>query len=166
MSTDTLERPVDLRRFAGRFPTGVAVITTRDTHGKCHGITMSALTSLSLDPPLFLICLNNTSKTLGAIKSSGRLCINFLSAEQIDVSKTFASKDDDKFREVRHTLGELGSPVIDGAVANGECIVETSHEGGDHTIVIARVVRTLVNPGEPLVYHAGKFTSLATCEPA
>jgi flavin reductase (DIM6/NTAB) family NADH-FMN oxidoreductase RutF len=144
----------------------VAVVTTREADGSCQGITMSALTSLSLDPPLFLICLNNTSKTLGAIKNSGRLCINFLAAQQIEVSKIFASKDDDKFRQVRYTLGELGSPLIEGAVANGECTVETSHEGGDHTIVIARVVRTVVNPGAPLVYHAGKFTSLAACVPA
>lgn len=161
MSEATLSNPVDLRGFAGRFPTGVAVITTRDAQGKCHGITMSALTSLSMDPPLFLICLNNTSKTLAAIHSSDRLCINFLSAKQIEVCKIFASKSDDKFSTVPFTMGELDTPMIDDAVAHAECTVQTCHDGGDHTIVIARVDTTVINDAEPLVYHAGKFTALA-----
>jgi flavin reductase len=157
---------VDLRKFAGQFPTGVAVVTTREPDGKCHGITISALTSLSLDPPLFLICLSKASNTLAAINNSGHFCINILASDQVSISRTFASKSDDKFRDVQYTLGLLGSPLIDGATAHGECQVEASHEAGDHVIVIARLARTAVADAEPLVYHAGKFTALAQCEPA
>jgi len=161
MSTNQIESEVDLRQFAGQFPTGVAVITTADKHGKLHGITMSAVTSLSLSPPLFLICLNNTSNTLTAIKESRHFGINFLSSDQTEVCKIFASKADNKFRNVAHTLGEVGSPLIDGALAHGECVVHSTVGEGDHTIVVARLVRTTVRDLQPLVYHAGQFTALA-----
>jgi flavin reductase (DIM6/NTAB) family NADH-FMN oxidoreductase RutF len=161
MLTEVLGTPsVDLRRFAGQFPTGVAVITTCDTDGKCTGITMSAVTSLSLDPPLFLICLDNKSQTLNAISSSGHFCINFLSDRQAHISKIFATKGEDKFRDVDYTLGVTGSPLIKGVVAHGECQAETSHQGGDHTILIARVVHTATYDGKPLVYHGGKYATL------
>jgi flavin reductase (DIM6/NTAB) family NADH-FMN oxidoreductase RutF len=149
-----------MRRFAGRFTTGVAVVTTRDAEGKCHGITMNAVTSLSLNPPLYIVCLSTSSNTLRGIQSTGRLAINFLASEQQELSNTFASKSDDKFRNVSYELGEHGSPLIQGAVAQGECIVEKYHEGGDHTIVVARVLRTEVNDTDPLLYHAGKLISL------
>jgi flavin reductase (DIM6/NTAB) family NADH-FMN oxidoreductase RutF len=166
MDTSTTHSTVDLRRFAGRFPTGVAVITTRDDNGKCHGITMSAVTSLSLAPPLFLICLNNTSNTLAAIKRSGHFCINFLAAEQTGVCKIFASKSEEKFQNVEHTIGSIGSPLIDGATAQGECVVENTLAEGDHTIVIGRLERTHVHDREPLVYYGGQFTALAALESA
>ncbi|TPQ37983.1 MULTISPECIES: flavin reductase family protein [Cupriavidus] len=160
MTTAQIEHGVDLRGFAGQFPTGVAVITTADNGGKLHGITMSAVTSLSLAPPLFLICLNNTSNTLTAIKESGHFGINFLSSEQTDVCKVFASKAENKFHNVPHTFGEVGSPLIDGALAHGECLVQSTVGEGDHTIVVALLVRTQVRDLKPLVYHAGRFTAL------
>lgn len=162
MNTTQTEGGVDLRKFAGQFPTGVAVITTTGSDGKLHGITMSAVTSLSLAPPLFLICLNNTSNTLMAIKESGHFGINFLSSGQTDVCKVFASKAENKFQDVPHSFGEVGSPLIDGALAHGECLVHSTVGEGDHTIVVARLVRTDVHDLEPLVYHAGKLTALAS----
>jgi flavin reductase len=162
MLTQPLTSPtVDLRGFAGRFPTGVAVISARNVDGRCTGITMNAVTSLSLDPPLFLICLNSNSKTLEVIERTGHFCINFLSDLQVDISKAFASRSDDKFRNVEYTPGFTGSPLIKGAVAHGECEVETRHKGGDHTILIARVVHTATHEGQPLVYHGGRYASLS-----
>ncbi|TDF62298.1 flavin reductase family protein [Cupriavidus sp. L7L] len=166
MDTPPNTNTVDLRRFAGRFPTGVAVITTRDSEGKSHGITMSAVTSLSLAPPLFLICLNNSSNTLGAITLSGHFCINFLASEQTDICKIFASKSEEKFQNVRHTIGAVGSPLIDGALAQGECIVKNTISEGDHTIVVGRLERTHVHDKEPLVYYGGQLTALAELEAA
>ena len=152
--------PVELRAFAGRFPTGVAVITARDRAGRCFGGTVNALMSVSLEPPLFLVSLGHGSKTLAAIVESGCLCINLLSDRQTEVSRVFASKDSDKFRAVAYTIGASG-PLIDGAVAQAECQVQATYEGGDHTMIVARVVRTEQHDADPLVYHRGAFTALA-----
>jgi flavin reductase (DIM6/NTAB) family NADH-FMN oxidoreductase RutF len=152
---------VDLRKFAGQFAAGVAVITTADAEGKCTGVTMTAVLSLSLNPPLFLVSLDNNSNTLSAIKANGHFCINFLSEQQARISKIFSSKDENKFRDVEFTTGLTGSPCIAGAVAHGECEVQDSHAAGDHTILIGRVMRTAVHGGNPLVYHGGKYASLS-----
>lgn len=154
-------KSVDLRQFASQFAAGVAVITTRDQHGNRTGVTMTAVLSLSLSPPLFLVSLANNSNTLSSIAESGHFCINFLSQDQADISRTFASKGENKFAEVAYSTGVTGSPCIHGAVAHGECEVQDRHPAGDHTILIGRVVRTAVNGGSPLVYHSGKYASLS-----
>lgn len=161
MSGQTLITSADLRAFAGQFPTGVAVITTSDESGKLFGITISAVTSLSLTPPLFLICLDNHSNTLAAILRSGHFCINFLSARQAATSKVFASKIDDKFKGLDYQVGTLGSPMITGAVAHGECKLESTYAIGDHTIVIGALSGVLVHEEEPLVYCRGRYAALA-----
>ncbi|AVH45628.1 flavin reductase family protein [Agrobacterium tumefaciens] len=155
------EQTVDLRKFAAQFAAGVAVISTVDGQGRQTGVTMTAVLSLSLNPPLFLVSLDNQSNTLAAITDSGHFCINFLSEEQADISKVFASKSDDKFRNVNISTGCTGSPCIDGAVAHGECEVQDRYPTGDHTIIIGRVVRTAVHGGRPLVYHSGRYASLS-----
>ncbi|MCM2461392.1 MULTISPECIES: flavin reductase family protein [Pseudomonas] len=151
---------VDLRKFAGQFAAGVSVISTADDDGICAGITMTAVMSLSLTPPLFLVSLDNSSKTLSAILDNGHFCINFLSKEQSTVSQLFASKSEAKFDHVNFYKGISGSPCIVGALAHGECEVHESHNGGDHTIIIGRVINTTINGGEPLVYHSGKYATL------
>ncbi len=156
---------VDLRAFAGRFPTGVAVITTRDRQGRCFGVTANAIASISLEPPLFLISLSRRSSTLAAIIDSGRFCINLLSNRQKDLSRLFASKQRDKFHSVEYAIGACGSPLIAGALAHGECQLETTYEGGDHTIILGRVARTILYDADPLVYHRGGFAALAERPP-
>ncbi|TGV11300.1 flavin reductase [Mesorhizobium sp. M8A.F.Ca.ET.173.01.1.1] len=161
MQCQTQNSPlVDLRRFASQFAAGVVVVSTGDEEGNFTGVTMTAVLSLSLNPPLFLISLDNNSNTLGAINANGHFCINFLSVQQADVSKTFASKSENKFSGVEFTIGVTGSPCITGAVAHGECGVQERYESGDHTILIGRLVRTAVHGGNPLVYHSGKYASL------
>ncbi|MEE9926398.1 MAG: flavin reductase family protein [Brucella anthropi] len=155
------QQNVDLRKFAAQFAAGVAVISTVDREGRRTGVTMTAVLSLSLNPPLFLVSLNNGSNTLEAITESGHFCINFLSDRQADVSKVFATKGDDKFKDVDFSSGVTGSPCISGAVAHGECEVQDRHQAGDHTILIGRVVRTAIHGGNPLVYHSGKYASLS-----
>lgn len=162
MSAQSVASKVDLRSFACRFASGVAVITTSDLADKPFGLTISAVTSLSLEPALFLICLDKKSNTLAALKESRRFCINFLSAEQASVSKVFASKSDNKFSSVGYGIGELGVPLIDDAIAHGECSVHAIHDGGDHTIIIGKLESTDVYDGEPLVYFQGRYATLSS----
>lgn len=158
---------IDLRAFAGSFPSGVAVIATRGLEGTCHGITMNAVTSLSLDPPLYLICLGEQSVTLALILESRCFSINLLADHQADVSRTFASKSLDKFAATPFRLGRLDCPLLEGAVAACECCVVDVLPGGDHKIVVGRVEATHVFGGAPLVYHKGRYLQLEpvdTCQ--
>jgi len=152
--------PKELRTFAGHFPTGVAVVTTAHPDGSLHGVTLNSVTSLSLEPPLFLICLSHNSNTLAALRASGHFSVHFLSSEQTEISRICASKQSDKFTEIPHSLGRNGSPLIDGVVAAAECALSDVCPGGDHTIVIGAVRKLHVFGGEPLLYHRGNYASL------
>lgn len=160
MSASRTVEPAALRHFAGHFPTGVAVVTTRDRSGKNHGITINAVTSLSLDPALLLICLDNRSNTLPAVLESGGFCLHFLSAHQMHLSRTFASKHEYKFSTVEFQTSPNGSPVLEGVVAASECRVTAVHPGGDHTIIVAAVEQVHVAGGEPLLFHRGAYANL------
>lgn len=153
----------DLRTFAGQFATGVAVVTTRSPEGDFSGITINAVTSLSLTPPLFLICLDHKSNTLGALLASGRFALHFLAKGQERISGVFASKSGDKFAQVDYSIGENGSPIIEGTLAAAECSLAEICPGGDHTIIIGQVEKVHVHGGEPLLYHRGAYaTSLSS----
>lgn len=150
----------DLRTFAGQFATGVAVVTTRSPEGELAGVTINAVTSLSLTPPLFLICLDHKSNTLGAVLSSGKFALHFLARGQTEVSRVFASKSADKFAEVDHAPGENGSPILSGVLAAAECSLAEMCAGGDHTIIIGQVEKVHIHGGEPLLYHRGAYAAL------
>lgn len=150
----------DLRVFAGNFATGVAVVTTCDLDGALSGITINAVTSLSLTPPLFLICLDHRSNTLASMRASGHFGLHFLARGQTAVSNIFASKRPDKFADVDYAIGEHGSPIIDGVLAAAECRVTEICAGGDHTIIIGQVEKVHVHGGEPLLYHRGAYAAL------
>ena len=160
MGVSNFIQPSELRAFAGNFATGVAVVTTRDAGGRCYGLTMNAVTSLSLNPPLLLICLDNASSTLRALEESNHFCLHFLAADQQPISNLFSTKVDDKFASLTYSIGEFGSPVLFGVVAAGECQVASKYPGGDHTIVVGAVRAMSVSGGEPLVYHRGQYASL------
>jgi flavin reductase (DIM6/NTAB) family NADH-FMN oxidoreductase RutF len=145
------------RQFAGRFATGVAIIATRDAAGEYKGLVVNSVTALSLDPPLYLICLDRSSNTLQAIAESGVFSINFLSAQQVDVSRRFASKTADKFAGLPVTCGPQGAPLIDGTLASCECKVVATHPGGDHEIVIGAVDQVRLGEGEPLLFYRGAY---------
>lgn len=150
----------ELRTFASNFATGVAIVTTTDGQGNLCGLTLNSVTSVSLDPPLLLVCLANDSSTLAALNRSNSFCVHYLSAEQQALSNRFAKKLDDKFSDVSHSIGETGCPIIEGVVAFCECEVEGRFPGGDHTIVVGAVKRTSVLGGEPLVFHRGRYVNL------
>ncbi len=141
------------------WPTGVSVVTTRDGEGRAHGVTMNSVTSVSLEPPLLLMCLHNDSETLKALRASGIFCVNFLASGQEEISNRFAHRRPDKFQGVPTHEGRLGAPVLEGVLAALECHVEEVYPGGDHQIVLGELVHgARHNPdAAPLVYFNGQY---------
>jgi 3-hydroxy-9,10-secoandrosta-1,3,5(10)-triene-9,17-dione monooxygenase reductase component len=156
---------VDERSFRdtlGRFPTGVTVVTASGARGPA-GLTTNAFTSLSLDPPLVLVCFERGSRTLPVVRETRRFAVNVLRAGQEELARVFASKrvPAEKFASVTHTV-DHGVPVLDGAVAWLVCDLEALHPGGDHEIGIGAVTAMGHDPsGEPLVFVDGGYRDLA-----
>ena len=151
-----------LRDAMSRFPTGVSIVTTRDSAGVLHGTTANALTSVSLDPPLILICLAHTSRTLAALRTSGAFGVNLLAADAEHVARGFArSGAIEAWDGVEHVPGPSGSPLFAGAHAAIECEVDDVHPAGDHDIVLGRVVHVAVeeNAGDALLWFRSAFGS-------
>ena len=153
----------DFRKACGLWATGVSIVTTRDTDGKGYGLTMNAVTSLSLDPPLFIVCVDNKSDTLEPIKRSRAFAINVLASAQQDLSNAFAKKNPDKFAGVPHESGVTGAPLLTGRLLGIECTVSAIHAEGDHHIVIGKVEGLSQNPDAetaPLLYYRGRYAAL------
>jgi flavin reductase len=151
----------DFRAALGAFPTGVTVITTKGTdHG--YGMTVNAFSSLSLDPPLVLVCTRSGMVGSEEIDRNRCFAVNILAADQEPLSRYFASRDRprgrDPFREVAHTIGVTGAPLIDGVVACLDCHLERSYTAGDHEIFIGEVLALDVDPdADPLLFHGGRY---------
>lgn len=161
MNSSSENIAVDLRGFASRLPAGVAVISTCDETGWITGTTMTAVMSLSLDPPLFAVSLANDSQTLDVIRKSGVFCINLLAEDQQDVANTCARKADDKFASLKTTDSVTGAPCLSGTAAIAECRLHSEFVAGDHTILAGELVRTVIETRAPLLYHAGRYSTLA-----
>src|SRR4051794_31460781 len=145
----------------GRFAPGVCIVTAFSEHGPA-GLTTNAVTSLSLDPPLLLVCFDNASRTLPVVREAGRFAVNVLRVGQEELATRFASKRvaAAKFAAVTHTV-DHGVPVLDGALAWLVCDLEALHPGGDHSIGVGAVTAMGAEPGEPLVFHRGDYRRLA-----
>ena len=157
---DTVGRARRFRDVLGRFASGVTVVTgTNDDQPV--GLTCQAFSSVSLEPPLVLFVPARTSRAWPLIQRSGRFCVNFLSADQVDISDIMASRGTDKFAEVKWTPSPAtGSPLIDGALAYVDCTVHAVHEAGDHYVVIGRVVDLITDAGpeqDPLLFYRGEY---------
>jgi 3,4-dihydroxy-2-butanone 4-phosphate synthase len=147
-----------MRRVMGRFATGVTVVTARAATGEPVGTTVNAFSSVSLRPPLLLVCLAQDSLTLRALRESGRFAVNVLGSHQERHSSRFAAKGDDvRAPEVRFDEGTPGLPVIPDTMATITCRVEATHPAGDHEIVIGEVLSTTVGREgvAPLVFFQG-----------
>jgi flavin reductase (DIM6/NTAB) family NADH-FMN oxidoreductase RutF len=151
----------DFRRVLGHFATGVTIITTTDTEKRATGLTVSAFCSVSLDPPQILVCIDHKSQSYPALRDGDRFAVNILSCDHEHVSRRFATTRLDKFDGVPYTLGDLGVPLIDGALAQLECRTVSRHVEGDHTILVGRVESARTATGEPLLYYRGKYSRLA-----
>lgn len=150
------------RKTMGCFATGVSVVTTCDEARNPVGVTVSSFTSLSLDPPLVLFCLDKKTSQLQAFRSSGRFAVNVLDESQRDVSARFASRGNDKWAGQDYELRGDGSPILAGCLAWVDCTTTAIHEQGDHYIFVG-LVRNLAYSDErrPLIYFRGTYEALA-----
>jgi flavin reductase (DIM6/NTAB) family NADH-FMN oxidoreductase RutF len=154
---------VEFREAMAHFATGVTVVTSIGEDGEPVGTTANAVTSLSLDPPLLLVCFDLSSTTLGAIRSHGAFVVNVLGHRQRHLSANFARRGlAAAWDGVRHRRGPTGSPRLDGVIAAVECTVEHALPGGDHEIIVGRVrhVETNGDGSAPLVFWRGGYASL------
>jgi flavin reductase (DIM6/NTAB) family NADH-FMN oxidoreductase RutF len=150
-------RDGDVKRAAGAFPTGVAVVTAVAADGTRVGLTVNSFTSVSLDPPLVLVCVRRRAPSLAVIESGGRFGISILAKSQRALALRFARPAEDKFAGLPWRVGVLGVPLLDGAVAHVECLLARVLDGGDHEIVLGHVQRARAFAGEPLVFHRSGF---------
>jgi steroid delta-isomerase-like uncharacterized protein len=148
--------PEVMKGFNRQFVTGVTVVTTTDG-GVAKGLAVNAYSSVSLEPPLVMVCVQKTSSTYPALFASTHLGINILSNAQKDTVSTFASKSADKFAEIAWHEGPNGSPLIDGSSAALEAEIRERFQAKTHTVFICRVRHAEVGGTEPMVYKAGRF---------
>jgi len=152
--------PDDFRAALSRFPSGITVVTSCTTGGDLHGITVSAFSSVSLNPPLILVCIEKTTGSHAAIKESGFFVANILAAGQDEISERFALPFSDKFDGVNYREGIGGAPVLALALVSLECRLANAFDGGDHTIFVGEVENVSVKDGQPLVYFHGNYRDL------
>jgi len=150
------------RHALGHWASGVAIVTSA-AGDRIHGMTVSAFSSVSLDPPLVLVCADKTSHTLVLIEESGVFAVNVLSHGQQALSNRFASKKDEdrRFEGLAWRRGATGAPLLPGVLGAIDCRVVAAHDAGDHVIYVGRVETAEVLAGEPLVYYASRYRALA-----
>lgn len=149
--------PEEYRNAIGHLVSGVSVIST-EVEGKKYGLTASAVTSLALEPPMLVVCINKSTGSAHAIKESKKFGVNILSLDQAHLARQFATPNIDKFADVKLDERNSEVPLLKGAHVNLECEVESISEGGTHYIFIANVLNAQINEeSEPLVYYRGKF---------
>lgn len=156
--------PVDdasFRLALSQFATGVTVVLTRDAAGAPAGLTVNAFTSVSLVPPLVLVCVDIRSDAHDPLAQSALFGVSVLSETQEDVSRRFAWRGPEKFEGFVLEHGEKGALLVPGAVAHLECAKVAAHRAGDHTIYVGEVRVLRVAPGRPLLYHRGGYRRLA-----
>ena len=146
------------RAVMGSFAAGVTIVTVRDADGSPKGFTASSVSSLSLNPPLLLVCVDNGADTLPAMQQATAFAVNMLKHGEEELSARFASKGIDKFAVVSYVEGELGAPILaERIVAYAECTVKAKYPGGDHTIFIGEIERGTAFEGDPLTYFRGTY---------
>ena len=155
----------EFKRVMGSFAAGVTVVTAVGHDGKLWGLTATAFSSLSLEPPLCLVCIDKRAGSHHVIAESKKFAVNVLCADQQELSNRFASRNDDKYQGVDHHLGELtGCPLLSGALATMECRLAAVLDGGDHSIFVGELCSVEVTEGSPLVYWRGGYRELESPE--
>ncbi len=152
--------PIALRRAFGTFVTGVTVITTRDADGTPRGMTANSFTSVSLDPPLLLVCIGKSASSYQAFADAGCFAVNILHEGQVDVSATFASKSQDKFQSLTHDQIHTGAPVLTDSLTWFDCTTFNTVDAGDHAVLIGQVRAFGTSPSAPLGFCRGRYASV------
>lgn len=160
MSTGDALDPLRLREAFSHLPTGVTLVTATTPEGPV-GMAVNSFTSVSLDPPLALICPARTSSTWPSIRAAGRFCVNVLAAQHAELARRFAARGVDRFQDVDYEL-RAGAPVLPDALAWLACEIEHEHDAGDHTIVVARISDLgVLGDADPLVFYRREFGTYA-----
>lgn len=154
--------PRALRRAFGHFATGVTIVTTRDREGAPVGVTASSFNTVSLSPPLVLWSIGRSAYSFDTFSSASHFAIHVLDADQRALSDRFARASSDKFAGVRLAQGEGGVPLIDGIQTVFECEMAQRHDGGDHLILVGRVLsfRLPSHEADPLLFHCGRYAAM------
>lgn len=153
--------PALFRAVLSRFASGVTVITSRDAHGRDYGMTVSAFSSVSLEPPLVLVCIDHTATWHEVLADATQFNVHVLGAEQEAISRRFASDRADRFLDVSHHRGANGLVRLTGVLALLECRIVAKHPAGDHTIVVGEVEQAQADDGPPLLYFRGAYAHLS-----
>jgi flavin reductase (DIM6/NTAB) family NADH-FMN oxidoreductase RutF len=148
------------RSVLGRFASGVTVVTVRNGDTD-HGMTASAFCSLSLDPPLVLVCIDRTTRMHELLQHVEHFAVSLLASDQEMISRRFAEPPDDtRFDGLGFTRAASGAPLLTDALAHLECVLEDRYSGGDHSIIVGRVVGAAAGDARPLLYYRGGYAEL------
>lgn len=145
------------RQVMGSFAAGVTVVTTHGRDQTPYGLTATAFTSVSLIPPLALVCVDKKAESYPHFEPSGVFAVNFLARDQEGISQRFSVSGGDKFDAVAWHRGALGAPILDGTIGHVECRIVHAYDGGDHVIYVGEIDSATANDGEPLVYFRGAY---------
>jgi flavin reductase ActVB len=158
MTTPATVDPAAFREAMARFASGVTIVTTRDEAGVPVGFTASAFSSLSLTPPLILVCLERKADCFAAFEAAQHFAVSILGGEQGDLAMHFATKSTDKFADLPVEEGGVtGMPLFPGASVLLECAVWQRYDGGDHVIIVGEVLGAASNDNEPLLHFQRRF---------
>ncbi|HEV3230860.1 MAG TPA: flavin reductase family protein [Candidatus Dormibacteraeota bacterium] len=149
--------PAAFRVACGNFATGVAIVTMRTADGAPHGFTANSFTSVSLDPPLLLVCVDREISSYEVIGAAAGWLVNILSDGQEELSRRFATPDIDKFVGVEFSEGPFGAPKLPGCIAYLAARGHAAHDGGDHGIFVGEAVEAEVAGGRPLIFFRGQY---------
>lgn len=153
--------PRTLRDALGCFATGVTVVTCLDTDGQPAGLTVNSFTSVSLDPPLLLVCLAKRAASAEALVGASHFAVNVLQTGQQPASIRFSTRDQDRFGATPWSTGEAGAPILKDSMGVFECARHAVHDGGDHHILIGQVVKATFDAKlDPLLYFRGSYRRL------
>lgn len=153
--------PRALRDALGLYPTGVTVVTAYDAQDNPAGITVNSFASVSLSPPLVLWSVDKGGSTHDIYTQAEHFCIHFLRQDQANLSQRFSAVMENRFDGISWSRGEHGSPLLEGCVAKIDCVRETVFPGGDHSIIVGRVVNLDTDStNSPLVFHQGSYKKL------
>jgi flavin reductase (DIM6/NTAB) family NADH-FMN oxidoreductase RutF len=151
--------PSDFRKLLGCFATGVTVATAKDADGRLVGMTASAVSAVSLDPPLLLICVGHSATFHRALRGGTGFALNILATDQQALSEHFASGFDDPFEDTAYHIGDHGFPLLDGVVAHIICGQWSAYEAGDHTVFFGEVIAGQAYERPPLIHYRGRYTT-------
>jgi flavin reductase (DIM6/NTAB) family NADH-FMN oxidoreductase RutF len=148
----------EFRSVLGRFASGVTVVTAVSPDGKDQGMTVSAFCSVSLVPPLVLICIERNASAHATLTTTDAFVVNILSADQEQVARRFAVEGIDRFEGVAYTRAQNGIAVLGNVIGVVECRRTTLYAGGDHTIIVGQVEAARAENGKPLLYYRGGYS--------